>query len=255
MSDDPQTHVTVQSATDAKQGDPIPDALSAIQTRIDNGRAARIALTDRVAAVEAIAPVPGPQGPVGATGAKGNTGAAGAAGATGATGPAGPAGPKGDTGATGATGATGSAGPAGPTGATGAKGDTGATGAVGPAGATGAAGAKGDTGAAGAVGATGAAGATGATGAAGTPRRVETYSGTSNASGVGTITFSPAFAAVPTVIPQQTWVSGQMVSPGVTAVTTTGCTLAVMRSKATLLLTAGPFEVAPSTAFSIVAIG
>ncbi len=216
------TPVTVLSATQEKDGDPIPMALGAIQQRIDVGRAARLELTDRVHSLEFKAPVPGPAGDKGSTGAKGDAGAAGAAGATGPAGPAGATGPKGDTGAAGAAGATG------------AKGDTGATGAVGP---------------------TGAAGPTGATGPAGTPRRVETYSGTSNGSGVGTVTFSPAFAAVPTILPQQTWVGGQMVSPGVTAVTTTGCTLAVMRSKAALLLTAGPFEVAPSTAFSLVAIG
>lgn len=156
------------------------------------------------------------------------------------TGPAGPAGPAGAPGAKGDTGATGPAGPTGPTGVQGPKGDTGAVGA------TGAQGPKGDTGAAGAIGATGPAGA---------PKRVETYTATSNASGVGTVTFSPAFTSPPTIIERQTWVGGQMVSPAATTVTTTTCTLTVMRSKATLLLTAGPFEVAPSTPFTIVAIG
>lgn len=176
----------------------------------------------------------GDAGPEGPQGPKGDIGVAG---------PAGPAGAKGETGPQGPKGATGSAGVAGPAGQKGDAGAQGLQGLKGDAGPIGPQGVKGDTGAA------------GATGPAGTPRRVETYTGTSNASSVGTVTFNPAFATPPTVIPQQTWVGGQMVSPGVTSVTATGCTLAVMRSRATLLLTTGPFESAPNTAFSVVVIG
>jgi hypothetical protein len=78
MSDDPQPPVVVQSAADAL-GDPIPDAIAAIDARIVAGRAARLALTDRVAAVEGKAPVPGPRGPAGKDGLPGKDGSPGAA--------------------------------------------------------------------------------------------------------------------------------------------------------------------------------
>jgi len=52
-----------------------------------------------------------------------------------------------------------------------------------------------------------------------------------------------------------TWVSDQYVGGGVTAKTLTGCTVLVKRSKGTLLLAAGPFETAPSTAVTIVVYG
>lgn len=91
-------------------------------------------VADKVEALEARAPVPGP---------KGDTGPAGPKGDKGDTGSVGPQGPKGDTGATGATGPQGIQGQKGDTGSVGAtgpqgpKGDTGATGAQGPAGAAG----------------------------------------------------------------------------------------------------------------------
>lgn len=157
-------------------------------------------------------------------------------------------GPKGDKGDTGATGATGPQGP---------KGDTGQSGPAGPtgtAGAAGAAGAKGDTGAAGAKGDTGAQGAAGATGAqglkgdAGTPKRVERFSGTTDANGIATITFSPAFAAVPDIDVIQGWIGDQEVGGGVVAgsATVSGCKVLVKVSRGTLLLTTGPFQTAPA---------
>ena len=51
------------------------------------------------------------------------------------------------------------------------------------------------------------------------------------------------------------WVGDQEVGGGITATTTTGCTAAVKRSRGALLLTTGPFEPAPNTALTVVAIG
>lgn len=190
---------------------------------------------------------PGPAGPQGVAGPKGATGTPGAAGATGpqgaagpagAAGPSGPQGPAGQAGSPGVAGAKGDAGPAGVAGLTGPKGDVGASGSQGAPGATGATGAKGDAGAAGAVG------ATGATGAAGTPKRVERYTATTNASGIATFTFSPAFAAAPDVDVIQGWVNDQEVGGAVQALTASGCTVLTKVSKGTLLLTAGPFQTA-----------
>lgn len=128
----------------------------------------------------------------------------------------------------------------GETGATGPKGDTGGAGAVGSTGATGPAGAtgpKGDT------GLTGSTGATGPTGAAGTPKRIERYTATTNASGIATFTF-PTFAAAPDIDVIQTWIADQQVGGGVTAQTLTGCTVLCKVSRGTLLLTTGPFQTA-----------
>ncbi len=160
--------------------------------------------------------------------------------ATGAQGPKGDKGDKGDTGATGPTGSqgsqgakgnTGDTGPQGPSGATGPKGDTGSQGPSGQAGAAGAQGVKGDT---------------GATGAPGTPKRVERFSGVTNASGIAAITFSPAFEAVPDIDVIQGWIGDQEVGGGVVAgsATKTGCNVLVKVSRGTLLLTSGPFQTA-----------
>lgn len=173
-------------------------------------------------------------GPQGAKGDAGATGSPGVNGAQGIQGIQGVPGPKGDTGLTGATGAAstvpGPQGPQGIPGATGATGNTGATGAsstvpgpqgpIGLTGATGPAGAKGDTGAQGIQGGTGLtgaqglqglqgpigltgsqgpAGATGATGPSGISKRIETYTGTTNASGQLTVVYPSAFSAVPNV--------------------------------------------------------
>jgi hypothetical protein len=42
-----------------------------------------------------------------------------------------------------------------------------------------------------------------------------------------------------------------MITGGVTAQTLTGATVSVMRSRGTLALSSGPFEVAPNTALTI----
>jgi len=146
--------------------------------------------------------------------------------------------------------------------AQGAKGDPGPVGPVGPAGKDGRDGAAstvpGPQGPAGPAGAAstvpGPAGPTGAIGPAGQPARVEEYTGTSNASGVGTITFAPAFTEVPKVVVQDGWAGTQMIC-GAASATLTGATVTLMRSRATLLLSAGPFESAPNTAFKILVIG
>ena len=239
-TDDDAKPVDVISAQAAKgQMDPIPAAFAEVTQRLNTGRDARLALTSRVDTLEQRAPVPGPAGPTGPAGAKGATGAAGA---TGATGPKGDAGAAGSTGPAGAAGPKGDTGSAGATGPAGAKGDTGATGATGPAGPTGA------------TGATGAKGDTGAQGPAGTPTRIETYTATSNASGIATFTF-PAFTEILDIRIKPTWNADQYVGGGVTGQTLTGCTVLVKRSRGALLLTTGPFETGPSTAVTIVVYG
>ncbi len=167
---------------------------------------------------------------VGPKGAKGDTGAAGA------TGPQGTQGQKGDAGSAGLQGA------AGPTGPTGAKGDTGAAGAPGTVGATGSQGPKGDTGSAGSQG------LKGDTGAAGTPKRVERFTASTNGSGVATITFSPAFSATPDIDVIEAWSGDQMITGAVVAgsASPNGCQVQVMLSRATLLLSTGPFQKAGS---------
>ncbi len=138
----------------------------------------------------------------------------------------------------------GDAGPAGPQGAKGNPGNAGATGAQGPAGPTGATGSTGPT------------GATGAVGAAGTPKRVERYTATTNATGVATFTFSPAFTAAPDIQVIPGWTGDQMVGGGVASQSLTGCTVNAKVSRATLLLSAGPFAAAGSgVSVTIRAIG
>jgi len=105
------------------------------------------------------------------------------------------------------------------------------------------AGKDGAAGAAGAPGVNGKDGASGAAGPAGTPKRVERYTANTNASGIATFTF-PAFAAAPDIDVVQTWVGDQMAGGGVTAQTLTGCTVLAKISRATLLLSAGPFQTA-----------
>lgn len=144
------------------------------------------------------------------------TGSKGPKGDTGVQGPQGVPGPKGDIGALG---------PQGIPGVQGLKGLDGATGPQGPKGDTGSQGPKGD---------------------AGTPKRVERFSGTTNASGVASITFSPAFTSIPDVDVIEAWSGERMISGATLTVTTTGCTVQVMTSRATLLLSSGPFVAAGS---------
>lgn len=204
----------------------------------------------------------GPQGIPGAVGAAGAKGDKGDTGLAGAVGPQGIQGVKGDTGDTGATGSqgpqgiqglTGVAGPAGaastvpgpqgPTGLTGAtgpqgaKGDTGAQGIQGATGLTGPAGPQGLTGATGAQGVQGIQGLTGATGAqgpAGISKRLETYTGTTSASGQIVVTYPTAFSQVPNVQPPPPALASQVWT--LVASTTTGLTLQLnQRNTATLL--------------------
>lgn len=160
------------------------------------------------------------------------------------SGPAGPAGRDGKDGAVGGTGPAGKDGVAGPSGAPGSKGDTGVAGRDGVDGrngvdgAVGAAGAAGKDGSQGPIGLTGAKGADGATGAAGAAgkdaKRIDTYTGTTDANGLLTIVYTSAFSAVPSIQPEpptaanQVWVK--------VSSTTTGCSLRlVQRASLTVL--------------------
>ena len=100
------------------------------------------------------------------------------------------------------------------------------------------------------MGATGVAGPQGPVGPAGAPKRVERYTVPSNTSAVATFTW-PACTSTPDVDIIPTWSGDQMIVGGVTAQTLSGATVAVKRSKGTLLLAAGPFEPAPSTPVTI----
>jgi hypothetical protein len=93
------------------------------------------------------------------------------------------------------------------------------------------------------------------------PRRVETYdttvttAGTATVAGGGKLTFSPAFANIPTVVPWPIWVNGQMVVADAVNVTKTGCDLVVMQSQG-VVLGGNPFRGAPAgTAVRMLAIG
>lgn len=149
----------------------------------------------------------GPVGPQGEPGAKGDRGDAGQ---------------KGEAGVAGAPGAQGPGGVAGPSGSIGPKGDVGP---VGPAGQQGGVGAQGPV------------------GPAGAPKRVERYTANANASGI--VTYSWPTCAAPAdvdIIP--TWIGDTQIMGGVTAQTLSGATVLAKRSRATLLLSAGPFETA-----------
>lgn len=172
----------------------------------------------------------GPVGPQGEPGSKGDAGNAGAKGDKGDAG-VGVPGSKGDTGS------------AGPKGDTGIQGPQGERGVAGPQGATGV----------GTVGPQGVPGPSGAVGPAGAPKRVERYTATSSASltaPVATFTWT-ACTSTPDVDIIPTWSGDQMIVGGVTTQTLSGATVAVKRSKGTLLLAAGPFEPAPSTPVTI----
>lgn len=189
----------------------------------------------------------------------------GDAGAQGATGPAGPSGPAGPAGAQGSVGPKGDVGPQGAVGAAGPKGDTGATGSTGPqgpkgdaglTGATGAAGVQGPKGDTGPAGATGAVGATGATGPAGTPKRVEEYTAVTNASGVATFTFSPAFSSTPVIAVGTTWSGNTQIGGIITAKSATGCTVTGKVSLGAVVVALAPFTTAGAgVTVSIVASG
>lgn len=154
------------------------------------------------------------------------------------------AGQKGDTGAQGPIGQTGAQGPQGPKGNTG---DAGLQGATGPAGAKGDAGATGSTGSQGAKGDTGVAGLQGPkgdTGAPGAPKRVDRFTGVTNGSGIATVVFSPSFNTMPDIDVIEAWSGDQMITGAVIAgsASALGCQVQVMLSRATLLLSTGPFQ-------------
>lgn len=138
----------------------------------------------------------------------------------------GPKGDKGDTGPQGPQGITGSPGP---------KGMDGKDGAQGPQGPQGVAGPKGDT------------GATGPAGVDGNPKRIQKFTAVTNAFGIATFTFSPAFTTILDIqiIPDWTG-SDQYIGGGILTQSLTGCTAQIMVSRGTLLLTAGPFVKAGS---------
>lgn len=143
-------------------------------------------------------------------------------------------GPKGDKGDAGAAGATGPQGP---------KGDTGQSGPAGPSGP------KGDT---------GATGAKGDAGAAGEPKRIIRFTASTNANGIATVVFSPAFTSAPDVDVIEAWNADQMITGAVIAgsVNAAGCQVQVMVSRGTLLLTTGPFQkAAAGVSITVRAIG
>ena len=74
------------------------------------------------------------------------------------------------------------------------------------------------------------------------PLRVERYTAATNTNGIATITFPTPFAVAPDVQAITSWTGEQMIAGGVTAVSTTGCTVQAMVSRGTLLLTSGPFQ-------------
>lgn len=132
----------------------------------------------------------GPQGPQGIQGPKGDTGPAGPKGDKGDTGPQGPQGVQGPTGPTGPQGIQGPVGPQGNDGPQGAPGPQGAQGEQGLQGEPGPQGPQGEPGPQGVQGIQGPKGDTGP------DRRIEVLTGTTDASGNVTFTFS-AFASRP----------------------------------------------------------
>lgn len=171
-------------------------------------------------------PAPGSVGPPGPAGPQGPQGEQGI------QGPMGPQGPKGDTGATGSQGTQGIQGIQGPTGP---KGDTGDTGPQGP---------QGDT---------GPQGIQGIQGPPGPSKRIVTMSGTTDASGNATFTFSPAFAATPHITAMLVTANTRQFAR-ITAANATGCTISAYQQNQTLLsllgldiLTAGVTALASTT--------
>ena len=71
--------------------------------------------------------------------------------------------------------------------------------------------------------------------------RIVRYNAVTNASGIATFVFNPAFTTAPDVDVIDTWTGEQIVTGGVLTFSTTGCTVQAMVSRGTLLLTAGPF--------------
>lgn len=90
------------------------------------------------------------------------------------------------------------------------------------------------------------------------PLRVEEFTGTTNASGIAAITFSPAYASTPKLQVIEAWSGDQMITGAVVPGTATksGCSVQVMTSRATLLLSTGPFQKAGTgVSITVQAIG
>ncbi|NTF35573.1 hypothetical protein [Agrobacterium rubi] len=88
--------------------------------------------------------------------------------------------------------------------------------------------------------------------------RVERYTAVTNANGVATVTFSPAFEIAPDIGVIDGWVGEQMITGAAVAGTTTktGCQVQVMLSRPTLLLSTGPFQkAAAGVSVTVRAIG
>lgn len=129
-------------------------------------------------------------------------------------------------------GGAGGAGPAGPQGPKGDKGDTGDTGPAGPKGD------KGDTGSTGAVGATGPKGDTGDTGPqgpAGPSKRIVMMSGTTDASGNATFTFTGGDFPITPHIDAMLVTANSRQFVRITAANATSCTVNAFQQNATLL--------------------
>lgn len=183
----------------------------------------------------------GDKGSKGDAGLKGDTGSQGLQGLPGKDGKDGAQGLKGDTGAQGIQGTKGDTGAAGKDGTNGTQGIQGTAGAKGDKGDAGLQGIQGLTGSQGPKGDTGSQGLKGDTGGLILPKR---FSGVTNASGVATIAFSPSFTSVPDIDVIEAWSGSQMISGAVLTSSVSGCTVQVMTSRATLLLSAGPFQAA-----------
>ncbi|MEJ8308619.1 hypothetical protein [Agrobacterium larrymoorei] len=88
--------------------------------------------------------------------------------------------------------------------------------------------------------------------------RISRFTGTTNASGIAPITFTPAFGAIPDIDVIEAWSGEQMITGAVVpgSATVSGCQVQVMVSRGTLLLTSGPFQKAGSgVAITVRALG
>lgn len=91
-----------------------------------------------------------------------------------------------------------------------------------------------------------------------TSLRVARFTATTNAQGVATFTFSPAFSVPPDCDVIEAWNGEQMLTGAIVpgSVTTTGCQAQVMVSRGTLLLNSGPFQkAAANVSITVRAIG
>jgi hypothetical protein len=88
--------------------------------------------------------------------------------------------------------------------------------------------------------------------------RVSRFTGSTNASGVATIAFTPVFETTPDIDVIDGWITDQQITGAVVSgsASKTGCQVQVMVSRGTLLLTSGPFQkAAAGVSITIRAIG